>query len=257
MPLREARSVAFVRRSGRPGSHPAGLSGAWGAALLPLLLTVVLGGAPAIATTAAQGAEQPVDRRSHELVRFDCASGDFSRNLSLFANGTVRIRDRGGERDGMRLAELDDDELDGFRARLAEIDLVEMPPRLRGPTSATLEQCQLRLELESGLVDEYRFPKITAPPLSLGRLLAVLDDLVVLAERRQRLASGLPASYRPRVGDVLVKADGSKHRIVRITAEGGGVEIIGLESPLVLYLPRDDVRGEFVAIESRRRAVDP
>lgn len=200
----------------------------------------------------AQSREEPaVDLRSHELIRLDCASGNLSRELALFANGTVRIRDRGPQ-PGLRLAELAEGELEGFRARFAEIDLREVPAKTRGPSSETLEQCLLRLELRSGQVTEYRFTRIVALPLALGRLLAVMDDLSALAEERQRLATGLARSYRPRVGDVLVRADGSRHRIVRVTAEGGGVEIIGLESPLVLYLPIEGVRGEFVAIESRR-----
>ena len=107
--------------------------------------------------------------------------------------------------------------------------------------------------MNSGQVNEYRFTRIVALPLALGRLLTVVDDLSSLAEERQRLATGLLPSYRPRVGDVLIKADGSRYRIVRVTAERGGVEILGLESPLVLYLPKEGVRGEFVAIESRRR----
>lgn len=197
-------------------------------------------------------AEPPVDLRSHELVRLDCAGGELSREVTLFANGTVRIRDRGGSSPGMGLAELDESELQGFQARLAEIDLGETAPRISGPSSETMEQCLLRLELTSGRLSEYRFPRMAALPLSLGRLLSVLDELVLLSEERQRLAGGLTSAYSPRVGDILVKADGSRHRIVRMTADSGGVEIIGLESPLVLYLPIDGVAAEFVAIESRR-----
>ena len=51
-----------------------------------------------------------------------------------------------------------------------------------------------------------------------------------------------------------MKSDGSRYRVVRVTADGSGAEIIALESPLVLYLPKDSVRGEFVTLESRRRA---
>ncbi len=198
--------------------------------------------------------EPPVDRRSHELVRLGCSSGTLSRELTLFANGTVRIRDQGGPDPGIRLAELNENELDGFRARLEEIDLSETSSRTRGPSGEMLEQCLLRLELTSGQIDEYRFPRIAVLSLALGRVLAVLDDLTLLAEQRYRLSSGLPISYQPRAGDVLLKSDGSRYRIVRVTAEGAGVEIIGLESPLVLYLPKDGVRGAFVAIESRRRS---
>ncbi|MCH7666719.1 MAG: hypothetical protein IH936_12410 [Acidobacteria bacterium] len=204
--------------------------------------------------TGTTAPEPPVDRRSHELVRLGCSSGTLSRELTLFANGTIRIRDRGGPDPGIRLAELNENELEGFRARLEEIDLSETSSRTRGPSGEMLEQCLLRLELTSGQIDEYRFPRIAVLSLALGRVLAVLDDLTSLAEQRYRLSSGLPISYQPRAGDVLVKSDGSRYRIVRVTAEGAGVEIIALESPLVLYLPKDGVRGEFVAIESRRRS---
>ncbi len=219
---------------------------------LALTLGCLVGSAGALARSQSQGAP-PVDRRSHELARLDCASGVLSRGLTLFANGTVRIRDKGGPDPRLRLAELEEDELAGFRTRIAEIDLSKTSSRIRGPSSETMEQCSLRLELTSGVIGEYRFPRMAALPLALARLLTVLDDLTSLAEERQRLSAGLPASYQPRVGDVLVKADGSRHRIVRVTADGGGVEIIGLESPLVFYLPREGVRGEFVTIESRRR----
>lgn len=226
--------------------------------VLALVLTLALAQGSLVASASssvARAREPPVDRRSHELVRLGCASGTLSRELTLFANGTVRIRDKGGPNPGMRLAELNENELDGFRARLEEIDLSETSSRTRGPSGETLEQCLLRLELTSGQIDEYRFPRIAVLSLSLGRLLAVLDDLTLLAEQRYRLSTGLPISYQPRTGDVLVKSDGSRYRIVRVTAEGAGVEIIALESPLVLYLPKDGVRGEFVAIESRRRSI--
>ena len=226
--------------------------------VLALVLTLALAQGSLVASASssvARAREPPVDRRSHELVRLGCASGTLSRELTLFANGTVRIRDKGGPNPGMRLAELNENELDGFRARLEEIDLSETSSRTRGPSGETLEQCLLRLELTSGQIDEYRFPRIAVLSLSLGRLLAVLDDLTLLAEQRYRLSTGLPISYQPRTGDVLVKSDGSRYRIVRVTAEGAGVEIIALESPLVLYLPTDGVRGEFVAIESRRRSM--
>ncbi len=224
----------------------------WG--LVASLSPGMLSGAPSYVGGATEP-EPLVDRRSHELVRLDCASGILSRELSLFANGTVRIRDRGGPDPGIRLAEFNENELDGFRARLEEIDLSEASSRIRGPSGETLEQCLLRLEMTSGQIDEFRFPRLAALPLSLGRLLAVLDDLTLLAEQRYRLSAGLPISYQPRAGDLLVKSDGSRYRIVRVTAEGAGVEIIALESPLVLYLSKDGVRGEFVAIESRRRSV--
>lgn len=205
--------------------------------------------------SAAALASEPVDRRSHEQVRYDCSAGELSRTVSLFANGTVRIRDTGGATPGMRLAELAPEELVAFQNRIVEIDLAEVESRVRGPSSATLEQCLLRLELESGEVREYRFARIAALPLALNRLIVVLDDLVSLVETRVRLASGLSVSYEPRVGDVLVKRDGSRFRVARVTADGGGVEIMGLEAPLVEYLAIEAVRVEFHKIESRRRPV--
>lgn len=196
-----------------------------------------------------------VDRRSHEQVRIDCASGELRREVTLFANGTVRLRDSGGDEPGLKLAELQPAELEAFQNRMTEIDMSEVESRVRGPNSESLEQCLVRLELKSGELAEYRFVRMAALPLALSRLLGVIDDLVELAEERVRQTSGLPMDYRPRAGDVLVKRDGSRHRVVRITADGGGVEIVGLESPLVVYLSIEAMRGEFAELESRRRAL--
>ncbi len=207
---------------------------------------------PAAARTVS---DATVDRRGHEQVLLDCSSGELRRAVSLFANGTVRIRDEGGRDPGMRLGELEPGELQAFQNRIAEIDLSEVTLRVRGPSSETLEQCRLRLELTHGEVTEYRFPKLVALPLALSRLITVIDDVVALADERSRAASGLPLDYEPRVGDVLVKRDGSRHRVVRVTADGGGVEIVSLESPLVIYLPMEGVRGEFSEVEGRRRPV--
>ena len=205
-----------------------------------------------VGTAAASSEDGARDLRGHELVRFDCASGELSRNVSLFANGTVRIRDLGNQDAGLRLAELAPEELTAFATRLAQIDLTRVASQIRGPSGESIEQCLLRLELDGRAREEYRFLRLAALPLELSRVLTVVDDIVEVAEERDRLSSGLPGGYTPRSGDVLVRRDGSRHRVVRITADGGGAEIIALDAPLVVYLTLEAVRSEFVAIEPGR-----
>ncbi len=199
--------------------------------------------------------------RTHETFRLDCTANELSSSVVLFGNGTVRLRERGGETDGLRLAELYPEELTAFLNRLREVDLSETPDRIYGPSGEMLEQCLLRLRLDvtpGAPAREVRFPKMAAMDLALHQVLRVIDDVVLLASERERSARGLPAEYEPRVGDVLVKENGDRFRIDRWTADGKGAEISGFESPLVLYIARDKIRFEFHEIERRGRPpIDP
>jgi hypothetical protein len=51
---------------------------------------------------------------------------------------------------------------------------------------------------------------------------------------------------------VLRRADGALFEIRAFTADQLGVELVGVREPLTLYLPKGELRGEFVALERRR-----
>ncbi len=204
------------------------------------------------AGAAAAGSAAP-DPRSQELLRYDCESSVGSHQLTLFANGTLRLREAqvdDAER-RMRLAELGPGELAAYRNRLAGEDLSEVRARGAEMSGDWVERCSLWLELPESAPRVLRFGRLDTLPLPLARLLAVVDDLLLEVERRAP-RSRLPADYEPRPGDRLLRVDGSRFEVVAFTSDGKGVELLGLDVPLVIYLPREALADEFEQLLERR-----
>ena len=214
-------------------------------------------GAMLVATLAllptGLGAAQKQDPRSVELLRYDCGSSIGRRDLTLFANGTLRLREtEEGELPRMRLAELGGGELAAYLARLAEEDLTEVD--LRGPEASGdwVEVCRLRLALESRPERALQFGRMDSLPLALGRLLRVVDDLLLEVDRLAP-RSRLPADYEARAGDRLLRFDGVLFQVVGYTGDGGGLELEGIDEPLVVFIPVAALRDEFEELVERRR----
>jgi hypothetical protein len=208
---------------------------------------------------AARAEEEPTppprDPRTREWVSLVCASEIGSSTITLFANGTVRLREERlapGEEEPpeLWLAELDPDELAAYRNRLAEIDLSEDEAPRYGASGEWVEQCTLVLELPGSEPRRFRFGRYDSLPLNLSRLVRVVRELGDEALARDARA-GLPVLYVPRRGDILIDGEGGRFEVVRETAEGRGVELVAVDSPLVLYFAIDQLRSRFVALERR------
>lgn len=198
------------------------------------------------------------DPRSVVVLRFECASDLGRREVTLFGNGTVRLWDGPPGEEEMSLGELDPAALDGYLARLAAEDLSEVPPVLHGVEGDWVEECVLELPWLAerpgsggGAPPTFRFSRYGSLPLTLSRVVAIAAELGEVAEEDR--GPGLPPGYEPRRGDVLVRVDGARFRVVELTADGKGVELEGLEEPLVLYLAPDALGQLFEALEPRER----
>ena len=209
-----------------------------GAALLCLLAWPGL-------VAAAEG-----DRRSQELVRYACSSRLGGDDLTLFANGTLRLWQRAEDEEEMKLAELSPDELDAFLARLAAENLAEAESPRFGPGGEWVEQCSLDLELEEREPRRFRFGRYDSLGLTLSRVVGIARELVALAEERGG-PGGLPAGYQPRQGDLLLRRDGQRFEVVAYTWDGAGLEMRSLDQPIVLYIPADALAMEFDALLER------
>ncbi len=192
------------------------------------------------------------DVRGVELLQYDCSSRIARQDLTLFANGTLRLREveEGGE-PRMRLAELGSSELAAFVARLAAEDLSEVDLRGREASGDWVETCELELTLEDQPARLLRFGRLDSLPLALGRLLRVVDDLLLEVERLAP-RSRLPADYEARAGDRLRRFDGNLFEVVAYTGDGGGLELEGIDVPLVLFIPITALRDEFEELVARR-----
>lgn len=194
------------------------------------------------------------DRRGTPIVRLGCTSDIGHREITLFGNGTVRVLEgaRGAE-PVLRLGELEPAEAEAAVAQLRREDLSETDPDAGTVSGEWVERCELDLALPGQGPRRFAFRRFDALSLPLARAVALVEGL---AERTALVRSEhLPPGYAARIGDVLRRVDGTLFEVVAFTADGLGVELQGLVEPLTLYLTKDAVPLEFVALESRRVGV--
>ena len=190
--------------------------------------------------------------RSLQVLRLDCFNPLGRREVTLFGNGTIRLRDGAPGKEWMGLAELGPDELQGTLRRLAEEDLADTSDLVRGVTGEWVERCILVVDLPGSKRHEAHFGRYDALPLGLSHVRSIAEDLggkvAVLRD-----AEELPEHYEPRLGDLLKRVDGSHYRIVNFTSDHKGVELDGVDQPLHLIVLNEQMRLEFVALVSRAK----
>ncbi len=198
-----------------------------------------------------QPAAPPSDRVT-EVLRFDCANQLGRREVTLFGNGTIRLRDGPLGKEWMGLAELAPDELQGTLRRLAAEDLSDASHAPQGVVGDWIEKCDLVLELPGRKRQKFFFGHYDTLPLALHNVQLVAEELAArVAVLRD--AVQLPERYEPRLGDVLKRTDGTRFRVVEFTSDRKGVELDGLDQPLHLLVLKEQMRMEFVALVSRER----
>jgi hypothetical protein len=220
--------------------------------LLSLLLTALPPGLLAAAEPPpATSALSATSDRSIEVLRYGCASELGRREVTLFANGTVRLREGAPGEDWMGLAELNPDELTGAIHRLEEEDLGEIGQLPSGVEGTWVERCTFSLQLAGRKLQLFRFGRYDTLPLALSRVIRVAEDVAakVLDVRGNE---ELPPDYEPRPMDILKRRDGEHFRVLGFTADKLGVELEGVNIPLSVYVPRADMKREFVALIERK-----
>lgn len=193
------------------------------------------------------------DDRSFEVVRYDCTTDTTRREVTLFGNGTIRLRDGQIGNEWMGLTELGPDELQGFLNRLSGEDLSESPNPERGVEGAWIERCELRLHLPGQPLKTYRFGHYDPLALNLSHVVRIAQELAEkVPDLRDTHEGQLPVDYEPEPGDVLKRTeDGARFRVVTLTSDGKGVELRGIDLPLELYVPKDQMRKNFTELVSR------
>lgn len=196
------------------------------------------------------------DDRSTEILRQDCLTDTTRREVTLFANGTIRLRDGVIRHESMGLAELGPDELTAYLNRLKGEDLSQDRSPERGVEGSWIERCELKLQLPGQPLQTYRFGHYDPLPLNLSRVVHIVRELEekVQSLREAESREELPVDYEPRPGDVLKRVgDGARFRIVTFTGDGKGVELEGIDVPLQMFVPKDQMRQNFMAVVSRGR----
>ncbi len=200
------------------------------------------------------GAQEEIDSRSPrtiERLKLTCGSVISHRDVTLFANGTVRVRSGLGEDRRMWLHELREDELEAFVARLLEPTRNETEAEYDSVVGEWVDNCLLALDLPGQRPAEYSFGQFDSVSLDLQRVIRIAREIESLVDESVP-ASGeerLPMSYQPQIGDMLRRGDGSLFRVRSLSVDGLGVELEGVRLPITIYATLDDVRRKFVAVE--------
>ncbi len=223
------------------------LAGVFFCRVRPVTVLAVLGLAWTAGLTPAAA-----DDRSTELLRYECSSSLGRRDVTLFANGTVRLRQGPWEEQELYLDELLSEELGSYVEQLRDVQASAQAPSVDLPANAPAgdwaESCEIRLELAGEKPAIYSFSTYEIPPLVIGRLIQVAEDLAEFT-RSPGASDRLPASYRPRPGDVLRTAAGRRFRVVLLTSDERGVELEELGTPAMIIVPIDQLGETFAALE--------
>jgi hypothetical protein len=207
----------------------------------------------AVATaTVASAAGTVRDERSVQVFDYQCGNPLGRREVALFANGTVRLREGEPGKEDMGLGELDPKELQGALARLGDEKLGEIRQLPSGVDGEWVEHCELRLTLADRPERTFRFGRYDTLPLPLSRILKVVEDCAAKVGG-VHAKEHLPEGYTPHPGDRLKRTDGQLFEVIAFTADDKGVELWGVDQPLTLYVLRVEMGREFVALVPRVR----
>lgn len=196
--------------------------------------------------------EEPTNLRSWEIVRRDCKTSISREEVTLFGNGTLRLKTRIEDSDEMHLAELLPEDVEAFVRRLEAEDLSEVPEGREEVLGRFVEHCGLFLDLPGRDPQRFFFGKFDSMPLGLSRLNTIVDDMYEQA-RALSPEGGLPPYYLPAPGDILLRVDGQQFRVVAMTSDKKGVELSGVDQPLIIFVALDSLRDQFTSLIERRK----
>lgn len=197
----------------------------------------------------------PRDLRSTQWLYFTCSNDLGRRDITLFGNGTVRLREGLWESQQVYLHELGPDELTVERQLLASVfddDAIsrgEVP--LGGVEGDWIERCSIDLDVPGSRPFRYGFGQFEMPPLEVARLVQIAEDLAEMT-RPLDPVERLSPDYEPSPGDTLIDDQGARFVVIGLTSDGKGVEVEAEAMPMRIFHPVDMLPRLFVAFELRR-----
>lgn len=215
---------------------------------IAISLSVVIAGAAWPQGDPHDGASHDTDPRSVIVLDYLCSNELGRRQITLFANGTVRLRQGLYEDEQMHLAEIGPDELAETLELLGRRDATDDQSDLsvwgRALDGPFIEDCSLSLELEDREEERWEFSKYDTPPLRVAWLLRLAEDLARLTEP-ERPEQELSPDYEPVPGHLLRNAAGQLFRVTGFTTDLEGIELQAVDQPVVVYVSRENLVKHF------------
>ncbi|MCP4659150.1 MAG: hypothetical protein GY856_27385 [bacterium] len=197
------------------------------------------------------------DDRGTVVLSYTCSGELGKRDITLFANGTVRLREGLWEKREMYLDELGPEALASKLRLLEEVHAAGendqfKQPVADGPGGRWVEKCEVYLALPDERPFTHRFSRYDVPPLRVSRLIHIAEELAEYT-RPPEGVERLPTDYEPRVGDILRTVEGKRFKVIRYTVDERGIELRGLEEPLSIFVALTEIGEAFVALEPSDR----
>ena len=196
--------------------------------------------------------DDPRDPRSVELFYYGCSDELERRDVTLFANGTLRLRKGPLGSQEMQLEEIGPVELRTHLNRLLRIrSSRDFPNQLRlksGIEGRWIDTCRFQLDLPGYAAVRLEVGSFDLLPLELQQLKQYADELEGLTRPLAR-PDALPPSYEPKIGDVLRTHEGKIYRIRGRTSDGGALELESLDGSWRIFVPEDEFPEYFAALE--------
>ncbi len=206
---------------------------------------------PRFETPARSLSDLQRDERSIERLRVDCRSEISRRDITLFANGTIRLRQGPWEKQEMLLEELGPEEMTTYLKELVRIRRSDEFPEPEVDGRFTLDgqwlnACRLTVETPSDVPVIHVFNPLETQPLPVGQLLQLAERLASFT-RPLEAPERLPVGYEPEIDDVLRSRDGQLFRVISPTDDGEGVELESLLEPFTVYHRIKDLPNLFAS----------
>ncbi|MDA8019328.1 MAG: hypothetical protein MPN21_17950 [Thermoanaerobaculia bacterium] len=192
------------------------------------------------------------DPRSVELFYYGCADELHRRDVTLFANGTLRLRSGPRDAQEMKLEELGPTELRQHLNQLLRIRSSRDFPdqlRLKGSLDGRwVGSCRYSLDLPGFQPIRLQVGSFDVLPLELRQLQQYADEL---AEMTRPLVApdSLGPNYVPEIGDVLRTHEGEIYRVRGRTSDGRALELESLDGNWRIFVPEDELTDVFAALE--------
>ena len=179
----------------------------------------------------------PSDPRSIVIFEQQCASDRGSQVVTLFANGTVRLKIIEGKEPesvvSLYLLELSPEETEALRGQLRDSLPTDgyLPERDGGDVSGLgVEHCRMTIDTERRRPIQLIYGPLEVPSLRVERWQVFAADLVRRALPKEEPET-LDEAYKPRIGDILLDTTGQRYRVRWISIEGL-VELDGIDQPI-------------------------
>ena len=188
---------------------------------------------------------------STEFYRYECRSDYESFDVTLFGNGTLRLREGPHDRRNLLLLELDPVQLQDVVARLENLDLTDVQSFGGDLDGEWLGQCKLMLGVPERPPARLVFHQFDTLSLELRRAVGIGEELSQTIRERAPFR-GLPRDYEATIGDYLRRTDGEVFEVMGFSADDRALELAALEQPIIIYVAVESLHEVFVDLLPER-----